>query len=123
MSVMERVPYLEDEDFNPDHSLKKYVNKGKPCVVMVQANFCGYCTQAKPAFQKVAHSLSEVVCSTIQADGGPSDNKASKRVPKLDKSYTGYPTYMGFSSSGKFIGVHNGGRDEESLKKFALSLN
>jgi thiol-disulfide isomerase/thioredoxin len=115
-----RVPYLEDNDFNPDNSLKPYVNNGKPIVLMVQGLFCGYCSQAKPAFQQLAK---EVPVATLQIDGGPSEKQASNRVSKLDPTYRGVPVYLGFSSSGKFLKVHKGGRDLQSLKTFALSLS
>lgn len=117
------VPYLEDSDFNQDNSLKPYVNKGKPCVVMVQGLFCGYCGKAKPAFQQVAQSTSDVVCATMQIDGGPSEKTAAKRLAKIDPSYRGVPIYLGFGSNGKYIKTHNGGRDANSLKAFAASLN
>ena len=38
---MEKVAYLEIDDFKKDGSLKPYVNQGFPSVVMVQGGFCG----------------------------------------------------------------------------------
>uniref|UniRef100_A0A6C0EM34 Thioredoxin domain-containing protein n=1 Tax=viral metagenome TaxID=1070528 RepID=A0A6C0EM34_9ZZZZ len=117
------VPYLEDSDFNPDNSLKPYVGNGKPVVVMCQGLFCGYCSQAKPAFEQFTHSSNNVIGATLQIDGGPSEKTASKRISMLDKSYRGVPTYLGFGSDGKFQKVHNGGRDLNALRSFAASLN
>lgn len=121
MSKLVNIPYLEDSDFNADNSLKPYVNKGKPCVIMVQGNFCGYCTQAKPAFQKLA-SLSGVALCTLQIDGAPQEKAAAKRVSILDKSYRGVPTYLGFNAQGKYVATHKGGRDTASIESFAKSL-
>jgi thiol-disulfide isomerase/thioredoxin len=122
MSNMERVPYLEDGDFNPDGSLKPYVNKGKPLVLMVQGSFCGFCTKAKPDFEKFAHSSQKTVGATLQIDGGESEKKAGSRIPKMDSSYRGVPFYMGFNSSGKFVKSHQGGRDTSSIMAFANTL-
>ena len=35
-------------------------NKHKKILVMVQANFCGHCTNAKPDFQKLAYKDNDV---------------------------------------------------------------
>lgn len=120
---MTDVPYLEDSDFNPDHSLKPHVNNGKPVVVMCQGLFCGYCTKAKPAFEQFAKGSSNVVGATLQIDGGPSEKAAAKRIPNWDPKYRGVPTYIGFGSDGKPQAVHSGGRDLNSLRSFATKLN
>lgn len=122
MSFMAHVPYLEDSDFNKDHSLKPHVTQGKPVVVMAQGQFCGFCTKAKPAFEKFAHSSKNVRGVTLQIDGHPSEKKAGERIGKLDKGYRGVPTYLGFDSNGKYIKTHNGGRDQQSITAFANSL-
>jgi thiol-disulfide isomerase/thioredoxin len=115
------VAYLEHVDINDNGSLKPHVSKGKPSVVMVQGNFCGYCTQAKPAFEKLAKMMSNVNVYTVQIDGEESDKKASKQLAAVNTS-PGVPSYLGFDRNGKFVKVHKGGRDEDSLKNFALSL-
>jgi len=110
------IPYLEDEDFNPDNSLKQYVGKGKPVLVMIQGAFCHFCSDAKPAFQQLASSISSFICVTLQVDGLPSEKQASQRISKLDSSYRGVPTYFIFDAQGRFVKVHQGGRDANSLK-------
>jgi thiol-disulfide isomerase/thioredoxin len=119
---MTRVPYLEDTDFNQDNSLKAHVGNGKPTVVMAQGVFCGYCSTAKPAFQQFTHTNKNVNGVTIQIDGQPSEKKAGERIKKLDPTYRGVPVYLGFNSEGKFVKVHSGGRDFQSLNTFANSL-
>jgi len=119
--ILVGVPYLEGSDINPDSSLKPNVCQGKPVIMMVQGNFCGYCTQAKPAFQQLAQSTPSVVAVTIQTDGDASDKKASEMIANVNKS-PGVPAFLGFNSQGKFIGAHSGGRDLASLQAFASSL-
>jgi thiol-disulfide isomerase/thioredoxin len=116
------VAYLESSDINPDGSLKPHVTKGKPVIVMVQGNFCGYCTMAKPAYAQLAKALNNCVVATIQSDGSPSERQASKLVSQLYDS-KGVPAYLGFNSNGKLASVHSGGRDVQSLQQFASSLN
>lgn len=115
------IPYLEGSDVNADGSLSPNVGKGKPVLVMVQGNFCGYCTKAKPAFQELANALKNVVCCTVQTDGGPSDKEANAKLSVVNKS-PGVPAFLGFNSQGKFMASHNGNRDVASLKAFADSL-
>lgn len=115
------VIYLEDSDFNADNSLQIAVGNGKPTVVMVQGAFCGYCTKAKPDFQQLA-SLNNLTCATIQIDGGPTEKKAAERVKVLYPAYKGVPCFLGFDKNGKFVKVHEGGRDATSIGVFGQSL-
>lgn len=117
---MIKVPYLEGDDINSDGSLKEYVGRGKPTVVMVQGNFCGYCTQAKPDFQKFAKSANCMV-ATVQSDGDEKDQLAGKKLSVVNKA-RGVPAYLGFDKNGKFVGNHEGGRDTNSLIEFANRL-
>jgi len=115
------VLYLEDSDINPDASLKSHVNNGKSVVMMVQGNFCPHCTNAKPAFQQLAQAMPNVAVVTVQTDGAPNDKKAAQMLAPVNKS-PGVPAFLGFNKEGKFVKVHSGGRDLESLKQFAASL-
>lgn len=120
---MENVAYLEVEDINSDGSLKYYVGNGKPVVLMGQANFCGYCKQAAPAFEKFAKSNPNVVAAAIVSDGEASEKAAGQFFKKWDLKHRGVPAYFGFSSSGKYKGVHGGGRDVASIKTFSATLS
>lgn len=113
--------YLEDIDINADGSLKAHVCKNKPVVMMIQGNFCGYCTQAKPAFQQLAREMPSVTVVTVQTDGGPSDKRAAQMLSSVNKS-PGVPAFLGFDREGRFVKMHGGGRDVDSLKNFARSL-
>lgn len=118
---MPGIPYLQMKDFNPDMSLKPYVNNGRPVVCMAQGVFCGYCTQAKPAFMDFAKQVgNNVVACTIQIDG---DKELGSKISQLDPSYRGVPTYLLFNSSGKYVRTHDKGRDTQSLLAAAKSLS
>lgn len=122
---MENVAYIEAGDINPDGSLKPYVNNGKPVILMCQGSFCGYCTKAKPAFQKVAnhyYKTKTVVCATILTDGSDSEKEAAKFIKRWNSKHQGVPEYLGFDKNGKFEKVYQGNRDENSLIKFGDSL-
>ena len=120
MAKLINIKYLEGGDFNSDGSLKGNVNKGQPCVVMMQGEFCGYCTKAKPAFQEFSKTPG-VVVATIQIDGEAGDRAAAQAVSK-NNTAQGVPAYMGYDRNGKFVKMHEGGRDVKSLQQFAKSL-
>ena len=113
--ILVNVNYLEGSDVNSDGSIKSSVNKGKPVLLMMQSNYCPHCTNAKPAFQKLANDMGNTVCvATIQTDGGPSDLAAAKALKNVNTS-RGVPAYLVFDKQGRFIKMHEGGRDYNSL--------
>lgn len=118
--ILVDIPYLEGSDILPDGSLKPSVGKGRPVVVMLQGNFCGYCTQAKPVFQAIAKNPIFAV-ATVQTDGGEGDRSAAAILGKFNSS-GGVPAFLGFDKTGKFKVQHQGNRDPESLIQFGKSL-
>ncbi len=114
----ETIAYLEDEDFTSDGKLK--LKPGKPVVIMIQGDFCGYCKQMKPAFQGMAKKMrGKVMCATIQIDGDESEKKLAKRLSKiLPVDYKGVPMVVSFNG-GNFGKEYKGDRGEASLVEFA----
>jgi thiol-disulfide isomerase/thioredoxin len=109
------ISYLEIDDIS-NGKLKPYVTKGKKTIVMASGLFCGYCTQAKPAFAELAKQLNgKVTCCTIQIDGKDTEKQLSEWLKKWDKNYQGVPVYLIFSKDGIYEKTHNGGRDINSL--------
>jgi len=115
------VYYLENTEFDPDHRL---IIPGL-AIVMVQGNYCGYCTQLKPIFQRVADELSQpgLIFATIQIDGAQPGEQVFKTdalsriigqplqgVPLIVKFYDGYP-----------VQSYSGGHSYEELKKWILN--
>ena len=119
------VIFLEIGDFN--NGVLTY--RGRPfmgkVLVMVQGDFCGYCTKSKPDFKKIAREFgsttinqNSVVFATIKIDGKKSESELSAKLPQITgQDLKGVPVYLLFVN-GKFVAIHNGGRDAESLKKF-----
>ena len=116
---MQSVAYLEIDDLSPE-GLAPYVGNGKPVVLMIQGNFCHFCTEAKPAFQKFAQS-NIAAAASIVIDGDPSEKKAYE-VTKIWNQTPGVPAFLGFDKTGKFVKIHKGSRDVNSLTLFSKSL-
>ena len=118
--ILVGVPYVEGEDVNGDGSLKKYVGKGKPIVMLVYGSFCPHCTRVMPTFEQLAKSLPDVQCVAVQSDGGPSDKQAYQMISQI-APMQGVPSFLKFSPDGRYMGMHSGGRDMASLRQFAMS--
>lgn len=112
------IPYLEVQDVNPDGSLKPHVTGGQKVLVMLQGNFCGYCTQAKPAFQELSQ---RVKCATVQSDGNTSEQQAYKALMNGVKA-PGVPAFALYDGNGRLLKVHNGDRTANALFEFYNTL-
>jgi len=116
------VAYLVDDDFDSKGNLTNTeIPKNKPALIMVQSNFCGHCTKAKPAYQQFAEkNKDKVFCATVQGDGTePGEKELSSRLKSLIPGFRGFPEYVLFVN-GKMSKKHDGGRDVESLEKFVF---
>lgn len=122
MSFLVNVPYLEDNDFTDQHTLKQHVHKNKPTVLMVQGSFCGYCKAALGDFQEFANQANNYVAATLQIDGGPTEKAAVSRVSKMYPEYRGVPLYMGFDKNGKYVTSVVGKRNLSALQQFVQQL-
>jgi thiol-disulfide isomerase/thioredoxin len=124
MYLQKPIGYLVNSDFDEDGNLiNKKIPNNIPILIMIQANFCGYCSHAKPAFQEFANkNEGKVFCATIQGDGKEvGEKELMKKIKKIDPSFRGYPSYVVYKNN-KLIKVHNGGRDEKDLEKLISSL-
>lgn len=118
--ILVDIPYLEGGDLTTDGGLSPSVGKGKAVVVMLQGDFCGYCTKAKPAFQSLVNN-GKFALATVQTDGGDGDVRAAKVLSKYNQA-GGVPAFLGFGKDGKFKGMHTGDRDADSLFRFGSTL-
>lgn len=114
------VVYLQDSDFDASGNLiNPNIPKDQPVVIMIQANFCGYCTQAKPAFQQYAdQNKGKVFCATIQGDGTEKGEKElGSNIDKIKKGFRGYPDYIKYKG-GKSVPGDISGRSLKDLEAF-----
>jgi len=118
------VAYLVDTDFDANGNLiNPQIPKNIPVVIMIQAKFCGHCTNAKPAFQEFANkNQGKIFCATIEGDGTQKGEKElSDNLKKIDPTFRGFPSYVGYKNT-KFIKSHNGGRKLQDLENFASTV-
>ena len=114
---------LKNEDFDKlGHLINPIIPKDKPVIIMIYANYCGYCTIAKPDFQKFAiNSVGKYICATIQGDGD--DKKLHNKLKKIYPNFQYYPSYIVYNN-GEYVKDYNeSGRDVKSLTTFAESLS
>ena len=85
-----KVIFLEITDFN--NGILTYNGRPFPgkVLVMVQGDYCGFCTKAKPDFIKLANhhgattlGRNSIVFATIKIDGKKSESELSKRLPEI----------------------------------------
>ena len=88
--------YLESSDFDSNGNIiNPSINTDLPIFIMIQANFCGYCTMAKPEFQLFANTFkNKVICATIQADTAQPDPNMKNIINIICPELTGFPTYI-----------------------------
>ena len=114
------VYYLQVSDFdNEGNLINPQIPKDIPVVIMIQAQFCHYCSQAKPAFQKFANNMEgKVFAATIQPDGEePGEKELMNLIEKIKPGFVGFPDYVLYIG-GKRVGKNIKGRGEEHLIEF-----
>ncbi len=128
MELQPPVFYLETDNFNETHQLKPIDNPLRPntplfhhtTIVMIQGNFCGYCTRLKPIYQQIANHLAaqsnDIHFATIQTDETPTPNTISQEQMKhiFPFDIPGVPTVVKFYQ-GKVVDVYQGQHDAQEL--------
>jgi thiol-disulfide isomerase/thioredoxin len=123
----DKIVYLEDTDF-PNNYLasditNRYTNKpyfSGTTIVMIQGNFCGYCTKMKPLFQQLAENhCNEIDFATVETDGSREGQQKLKSIlPQvLGFEIEGVPAIVKFKN-GKYVETFKGGRTLSELEKF-----
>lgn len=118
----QRIGYLENSDFDNNGKLLNPIllRKKIPIVVMVQASWCGYCKQSKPAFQEYANktNTNQVFCATIHADGErQSEKDLGERINTIITDFKGFPHYALYMN-GLLVNKEIKGRSIEDLGEF-----
>lgn len=115
------IAYLQVTDFDDQGNLNiPNLPADMPVVVMVQGNFCGFCSQAKPAFQEFAeNNRGKVLVASIQGDGTEAGvPELQKKLNQFYPDFKGYPHYVLYEN-GKIVPKQIKGRGVEHLKEFA----
>jgi thiol-disulfide isomerase/thioredoxin len=119
------VAFLENSDFNDSGVIiNPNIPNSMPIFIMIQANFCHHCKNAKPAFQQFADNFEgKMFCASIQGDSqNPNVREIfrSGKIHKICPNFVGYPTYV-VQYQGNII-EYNGGRRQEDLENFSQQL-
>ena len=136
--VKVNIGFLEDSDFTEDgkmniskHSSLATVGNVKPtdvCVVEIYADWCGYCQQANPIYDKVSKKVSKKYGDKVKLFKINGTGEQSKSDPKrkesemklmegIKKNYSdfeGFPTFY-FFKNGEKIGKHSGEVTKQNL--------
>lgn len=119
MSIILNSPiiYLKCSDFTKSGRLRNPYFKDKLVIIFIHANYCVYCIDAKPEFQRAAdhNQNQDIVFAAIQADNDHENQDLCRDLfPKLVKNFEGFPSYA-FISFGRKLPVKIRGRDANSL--------
>ena len=106
---------LKSSDFNINNNgvyVNKRITNGKPGLLLIHANWCGYCKRFKSTFEEITSILgNDFPCTSIEH----SDLNNEKLRTALD--FQGYPTIKFFDQHGKIIGEYKGDRSKKDLLK------
>lgn len=110
---MSKIFYLENSDFSQDGKL--LVNSDKMVVILLQADFCGYCKTFKPEFDKVVSEMGKKVnFATVKIDD---EKELGKRVGQFIPNFQGVPTIVIYEN-GKYNKTYDGPRKAEALIEY-----
>ena len=110
--------YLESSDFDSNGNITNpNINTDLPIFIMIQANYCGYCTMAKPEFQRFAKTFqNKVTCATIQADPVQPDPDMKNIINIICPELTGFPTYVILFNHRSIL--YEYGRSSQEMEKY-----
>ncbi|ASZ85008.1 028R [Cherax quadricarinatus iridovirus] len=119
MSILKYpIGYLERQDFSENGDLVGDLGD-KPVFIMIQAGYCGACTDVKPEFQKLANE-GIITTMTIQIDG---DRDSEKEIADIIQDiYPGVSTIPSFIlyTGNERIKYTGQDRSYQGLKNFVL---
>jgi thiol-disulfide isomerase/thioredoxin len=124
----EKILYLEDTDFDEETLLYNGVplTKGK-FFIMIQADYCGYCKTAKPAFIEASRRagglhLGGIIFATIHSDSkNDSERNLGKQIGR-SLGISGIPVFLLFDAEKKKFTKYDGNRTTEAMLEFLGSV-
>jgi thiol-disulfide isomerase/thioredoxin len=127
------VYYLERSDFDDNGNLIVPELRNKKVIIMIQANYCGHCTNAKSDFLKAAKHMEQlgknggtsykngVVFATIQADGEGRGEKAfGDFLGRIKPNFVGFPDYVLYVNGKRLQDNGPPGRDFNNLINYVM---
>lgn len=118
------VRYLQRSDFDDEGNIinQEILSSGKNTVIMMQAEFCGWCTKAKPAYQEFGNQYADqMFVTTTQSDGDIEGEKELGTIlKKIDPKFRGFPSYVLYGADGKYLKTHSGNRTKDDIYNFCF---
>ena len=112
---------LTKKDFSFDNKnvyINKNITKGNPGLLLIYADWCGYCNRFKPVYNEICDQMgSKFPCVSIEHSDLTNDEVL---ISKLD--FQGYPTIKFFDQHGKILGDYNGDRNKSSILKHICDM-
>lgn len=91
------------------------IMKGNPGIILVHANWCGYCVKFMPTYKKIAAQLNQegdsFACLAIESEELKKDNGAVSNALSIE----GFPTLFWVAQDGKVLGQYKGDRDPNTI--------
>ncbi len=115
--------YLEPKDFDDQFNLiiRPDIPSrtgtplfGNVTIIMIQGNFCGYCTRTKPTFQRIADELMAADFATIKIDGEDKEFFRTHIDHIVKGQLKGVPTFVKLYQ-GKVVDIYVGDTSHASL--------
>lgn len=116
--------YMRSSDFDKNGNLKNNFLQKKITIVFIHADFCIYCTHAKPEFQKAALENkypNTIFFGAIQADGNLNEERQCNEIFDKICHFEGFPEYAIFID-GKPSFVKMTGRDKQTILDTLYSI-
>lgn len=124
--------YLQPADFDSEYNLiirEDIPNRiSQPLfsgitIIMIQGNFCGYCTKAKPVYQRIAEEVKAADFTTIKIDGEDNKYFFQQHLDDIIRGeIRGVPTFVKMYQ-GKAVDIHKGDISYESLVNWIYGEN
>lgn len=135
MQLHSPIFYLEQDNFDTQFKLKPIQNPllqtptplfHAYTIIMIQGNYCGYCTKLKPIFQQIANEVvvqtPDIHFATIQIDEQQTEKTISSTMLKniLQFDIPGVPVVVKFFQ-GRPMDMYKGSHNKEELHQWILS--